>query len=220
MAVGVLVPISGEIDRITPWLWLAKRYRKALPDWELSVGFTDEKPWRKAEGVRIALTGTDADVVVLLDADCWIDPSVLRLAVAFLEGGAPWVIPHDRVHRLSREQTRTAMRRGELPGHGGRVAVAPAGGGCSILRRADYLTVGGIDPRFTEWGGEDEALGRALDTLIGPHLRMAHPLWHLWHPPHAARRKASPAVERLAGRYAEAYGNPAAMRALIAERAA
>jgi hypothetical protein len=83
------------------------------------------------------------------------------------------------------------------------------------MLRSTWENVGGVDPRFVGWGGEDIAFGWALDTLAGPHTNLGAPLYHLWHPLAVDRRKASPETDRLAGRYAEANGKPEAMRALI-----
>jgi hypothetical protein len=84
--------------------------------------------------------------------------------------------------------------------------VGPMGGGIVVLRRDDYEAVGGIDPRFRGWGGEDISFGWALSVLVGVGHRLDGDLWHLYHP-HAAARfngevpRGSDAAEQLAGRY-------------------
>jgi hypothetical protein len=158
----------------------------------------------------------DADVLVLQDADSVVDWSVVHQGVQLVaDGQADWVVPHHKVYRLSSGATAewylghpvTRLERGVYQG--------PAGGGVVILSRAAFDEVGGMDERFTEWGWEDQAFGRALGTLVGPYRRLTSVLHHLWHPPAIASRKPSPAMHQLWQRYRQATFCPRLMRALV-----
>lgn len=219
MTVSVVVPLRPDQERLRNWEAVCRQYPD---DWEVIVAYDhDHGPWRKgpplAEGVRLAA----GDVLVLADADLFLGTLAFRLAVELLEAGAPWVAPIGQVYRLSAEMTHRLHRALPTGPHrvGGRHHPGVVGGGIVICSRTAFETVGGIDPRFTGWGGEDISFGRALDTLIGPHAAMNAVCWHLWHEPmrrHPGRR-ASPENETLAGRYLDATGDPTMMKALIAE---
>ncbi len=87
-----------------------------------------------------------------------------------------------------------------------------------ILPRGTYERVP-LDPRFTEWGQDDESWSAGLRTLAGNPWRGTAALWHLFHPP--ARRLnqhvGNAANWALHIRYRFASGDRQAMRALLDE---
>lgn len=194
------------------------RYRAAHPDWQVVEGFGGD-PWVKADAVADGLTRAAGRVLVVADADCWTDG--LGEAVALLDEGAPWVIPHLTVHRLTPEST-TAVYAGADPADAHDWDQAPyhgwAGGGFFVIRRVDYQRAP-MDRRFVGWGLEDASFALAADELVGHHQRLTWPLWHLWHPPQPrmSRRVGNPESEALWRRYRRSRGRPDRMSSLVAE---
>jgi N-terminal domain of galactosyltransferase len=227
MGVSIVVPFRPDgAERERNWKWLRARYERLYPDWEIVEG-TCEGQWSKGEAVNPAVARSSGDVLVIADADVMVGEQALPAAVRELEG-APWVIPHGLVYRLTEKATRAVIS-GELRAGPTRLPRArlarrplkgPSGGGMTVARREDFEAVGGIDERFTDWGGEDISFARALDTLIGPHLRLDEVMWHLYHQPMRRRppNRASGANEALAAHYLDAAGDPVAMAALCVER--
>lgn len=158
-------------------------------------------------------------MLIVADADCWCPG--LQAAVETLEAGAPWVVPHLTVHRFNEAGTARVLA-GEDPDSVAEYDQDPyhgwVGGGVFVMRRADYERTG-FDRRHVGWGLEDACLGLAAETLIGPHIRLSAPLWHLWHPPapRMSRRVGNPESEDLWRRYRRARGRPDRMAALVAE---
>jgi N-terminal domain of galactosyltransferase len=179
--------------------------------------------WSKGQALADAATRAAHGVLVLADADSIVPADTLTDAVARVAAGAPWVMPHRKVYRLSEAHTaRVYAGAAPEPRDTCRAPYAGVtGGGITVLSRATWDTVGGIDPRFVGWGGEDIAFGWALETLCGPGVHLAAPLFHLWHTQEfqGQHRRGSPESEALAGRYRDARGRPDKMRALIAEHA-
>ncbi len=176
--------------------------------------------WSKGAAVAAAVARTDAEIFVIADADSYLaSVAALRDAVEFVARGRhAWVMPHGPVHRLTEAETERVYagrpaRLGKLvrPVYAGVV-----GGGIIVLSRAAYDTVGGIDPRFVGWGGEDIAFGWALGTLVGPYHPLGAPLVHLWHPHPAPSLRGSEQSEALLAEYRAAKGYPRRMRAVIA----
>lgn len=189
-------PDGGPRDRA--WEWVRERYATLYPDWEVVQGTCEGEEWRKGEAVADALTRATGLTLVIADADCVLPSPALPEAVEMVTSGkAPWVVPHTMVHRLDRDSTDAVLlsdpATDALSGDTIRTPYTGyAGGGFVIVDRCAYEAVGGIPRAFIGWGSEDEALALILDTLVGPHGRLPHDLWHLWHPP--GQRLGSPAA--------------------------
>lgn len=228
MTVSLVVPFSPDgAERSRNWAFLKARYEVLYPGWQIvEADDPGTGGWSKGRAVAAALEDATGDVCIVADADVMVSRAALAEAVGALEQGAAWVIPHRLVYRLTQAATQ-AVFDGTLTGpvplprrHVTRVRKGPAGGGLVVADTESVREVGGIDPRFLGWGGEDISFGRALDTLIGEHTRLADTMWHLHHPPMGRRvgDRASEQSELLASRYLEANGDPVAMRALCDEQ--
>jgi hypothetical protein len=199
--------------------WITDRYRRLHPDWELHHGRCDGE-WSKGAAVADGLARTDADVIVIADSDSFV--ADLTPAAQAVTDGEPWVVPHRYVYRLGKNSSRKVLD-GDEPvarrdGCDRRPYLGPPGGGIVVLTRDAYETVGGIDPRFLGWGGEDVSFGWALRALVGRERRLDDPLFHLWHPHAAPMLRGSPQSETLVAQYEAAMGVPRLMRAVIEGR--
>jgi len=224
VGVSVVIPYTSDDEhRQAARRYVLGWYARHHPSWEVVEG---ECPgdWSKGAALADAVDRASHDVLVVADADSFVPADVLDQAVRVLAAGAGWVMPHRIVFRLSEEHTRQIYAGSEPQRRA--TCRAPyagvTGGGITVLTRQTWRAVGGIDPRFVGWGGEDMAFGWALETLCGPGVHLAGPLFHLWHK-HEAKgdhQRGCPQSEELAGRYRAAHNKPDAMRALIAEHAA
>lgn len=220
MEVTVVVPITpGQPARDRAWQWVRARYLERHPEWKLVEAHGPADPWCKARLVNPAVEAATTDVVIVADADVWTDD--LDDAVAAIDAGHPWAIPHRRVYRLSETATDTVLAGADPDRRLGLDEPAyvgcPAGG--AFAARRDVLLDVPLDPRFVGWGGEDRSHGWALRILYGGPWRGHGPLWHLWHPPQArlTRNVGNDANHALRARYDRASRDPAAMRALLEE---
>lgn len=222
MSVAVVVPLALDCPyRARAWEWVRHRWATEHPDWEIVTG-TCEGPWSKGTAVADAVARTDADVLVVADADVWVDKIGVYVSEV-TERAARFIRPHRRVFRLN-EQATEKVYAGEVPadvvGRLNGLAQSPysgvLGGGMVILHRRLYEECP-IDPRFVGWGGEDEAWGFALSTMAGRRTQGREALWHLWHPPpeRRSRRYGSVANEYLRSQYQHAAGDVTATRQLI-----
>lgn len=221
---GILVPLAIDADdewRTANWHRVFNRLAEGFPLADIRVGECDG-PWCKATAIEDALARTDADVLVIHDADVIVSRDALANAVMIVASGeAPWAMPHGRVYRLNEQGTQHFYAHDTLKDR--HLARAPyravPGGGLIVVSRDVYTDVGGFDPRFVGWGGEDEAFGLALKVMHGEGWHGADErLWHLWHDPAApgARRPFGENGELL-DRYRAATTAPA-MRMLIQSR--
>jgi N-terminal domain of galactosyltransferase len=224
MSVSLIVPFRVESsERARNWKWLYRRYQREFPEWEIVVCSDGGGEWSKGRAVSLAVRQSSGDTLVIADADVYMGVNALRQAVIELQKSA-WVVPHRYVYRLTEAFTLSLLlgpedlnapydyvrRRNLIRSR----KAGPIGGGVSVLSRAAFDAVGGIDERFLGWGGEDISFARSLDTLVGPHRRLGAPMWHLYHPPMVRREgdRASDENERLAALYLDASGDPERMR--------
>jgi GT2 family glycosyltransferase len=204
--VSVLVPrrSDGGGPRDVAWAWLRARYEALYPEWEVVEGTDIGGPFCKGAAVADAVGRSRGNTLVIADADCVMSAEALREAVALVEiGEAPWVVPHTLVHRLDRAASEAVVAlgsRADPPFKGAyarKAYVGFAGGGFIVVDASAWDATGGMPMAFAGWGAEDEATAVILDTLVGPHVRLEHDLWHLWHP-HA--RSDSAKAQQLANR--------------------
>jgi hypothetical protein len=220
--VSVLVPRGAEDspERVRAWRWLARRLAALYPHWQVIEG-RSSNPWCKGLAVRDALSRATGATLVVLDADCVLPAAALREAVALVaSGAAPWVVPHTMVHRLSQQATvdwlgqdpavavaapdRDALARPTYQGY--------PGGGVFIVSRPAFAAFGGIPTAMVGWGAEDEAAAVIMDTLLGPHQRLAYDLVHLWHAPQTTKQHGDYRRNRpIFRRYLAAKGDEEAM---------
>lgn len=218
--VSVIIPFAGNDEhRARARDWIVSSYALNAWDYEVvtPVSIESDDDWCKATAVDELVSHATGEILVISDADVWAEE--LRPAIAAVEAGACWAIPHTKVHRLDEVSAGNLIRSKSLEFvEGAPLARAPyigvAGGGIVVLNRSDYENVP-LDHRFVGWGGEDHSWGYALTTLLGLPTRCGGRLWHLWHPPQphdAVQRKAN---DKLRARYKKAQRSPAQMRALV-----
>lgn len=223
MTVALVVPFaSTDPHRLRAWAWVRARYRSEQPDWQIVTGAC-EGAWSKARAVGDALTRTNANTLIICDADVWVNETadyVSRVESGELE----WAAPHGRIIRLNQEATERVYRDGlpeTMPNRRElteQVYDGVVGGGIVIVPRDLYMRVP-LDPRFVGWGGEDESWGRALLTMTKRRVRGRHPLWHLWHAPaeRLNRKIGSTENAALAERYRKAAGDQEATEQILQE---
>ena len=202
--ISLLVPFrdDNEEGRRDNWAWLRQHWEHALPDAEIILGDAPGDPFSKTCAINAAFRQSTGDVIVLLDADCYIDASVIRDCAAAIRKGrqrtpreAVWFIPYRHLFRLTRISTLYLIASdpaepfwfGTPPDDD---QVGPTNGSgfghwfgalIQIMPREAFGTVHGMDPRFRGWGGEDVAFVLSLDTMFGVHRLTGNQVLTLWH---------------------------------------
>jgi len=217
VTIETIIPWRGGC----PWRERALEFVRPLYRWPVTVAEAPLGPWCKAAAVMPAVEASPADVLVIADADVFVEGG-LDLAVEAVAQGAPWAIPHSLVHRLSERGTaavlagadwrKEELERGTYHGY--------AGGGIVVAPRETLLDI--PMPRVMGWGSEDEAWAAALKLLAGRPTRGTAALVHLWHPPQPRDNGlwGSPEGRALVARFNAAARDPVAMRHLIEEAGA
>jgi hypothetical protein len=225
MKISALIPYQSDGGGFRDWNlhWVRKRYEILMPDVELIIGEDQSKLFNRSRAINQAAAKATGDLYLIVDGDIFFGT---KLIDKILDAAPhhPWIIPFRRGYKLTFQASKTVTQSGliQLPT---RLRVNEVECNCdyygafmNVMSRKAFETVGGMDERFFGWGGEEEALATALDTLVGEHFRMDETIFHLWHPPadfhHPCRRPNNELKER----YYQARENMAAMSQLIKER--
>lgn len=241
--ISLLVPFRAEdAHRSELWRWLRSYWGYEMRGAEIVMGRNRDRPFCKTCAVNDAARRARGDTFVILDADCFIDGSVIqrcadRINQSERAGHPLWFVPYRHIFRLTSAATervldsnpRDPLRFPSPPAAVDVESTLGSGFGhrfgalIQVMSRRAFDTVGGMDPRFRGWGGEDIAFVRALDTLYGPHKTSNNDVLHLWHAKIGENfkdrkwvgQRLPQANDKLASRYGAATGKPVIMRALV-----
>lgn len=201
MRPSIIIPFNGDparkkaFDRVHRWYG-------GLLGWEIVVSLGDPgKPFCKGKLVNQGVEKAQGDTLVIIDADTIISTRLLKQGIE-----NSWCRPFNRLLRFNEDGTHEVIENFDRAG------------GVWIIDREIFNLVGGVDDRFTWWGGEDDSFCRAVDTLYRPAVVLEGIAAHLWHPPPEGRLTFMRRDNRkLWERYCNATGDRKAMRALVDE---
>lgn len=228
-SVAIVVPFrSNDPDRLRICDWVSRRWQALHPDWPLVLSDDGETsgPFNRSRAVNRGVRSTDADVVVVADADIAVRHGQAEAMVEALAACEPWVVGYRRMVHLMARPTAEALAKDPamqiadpIPNRVIRYQSRASVCGLLALRRGDFGNVGGFDARFRSWGVEDVAFAAKCDTLLGPHERIPGDVAHLFHALRPDRKTDAHAIanQALGARYDEAIGDADAMTALVRE---
>lgn len=223
MAVAVLVPRradGGRRDAV--WSWVRERWAAEHPSFEVIEGACPDGPFNRSAAINDAASQTDADILIIADADSFASAAQIDMAVDQISATRAFWLPYDTYRYLSR-----AMSDAVMDGFSGDWLTGvefSMTGTCSsvvIVTTELFGLVGGFDEGFQGWGFEDVAFSHAAQTFGGGVSRVPGDVWHLWHTPSTENNHNSPiwqANRERMERYAVAAYDPGAMGALIGAR--
>jgi hypothetical protein len=182
-----VVPYRSDGDPHKERVWDYVRARgltEIIPDAELIVGDDGSEIFSHAGSFNEGVSRATGDILVLTDADTtvkWID---LACALDDVINGAVWRM----MERYSKvNETATLAMLDEDP----RLEYDFEDRACEwrgrswagflVIRRSDYLSIGGYDERVSGWGADDGIMGVTLSSCFGPEDRTPGDVIHLWH---------------------------------------
>lgn len=179
-----------------------------------------------ARNTLIKNVGDPDDVIVIMDADVWVDSTILNEAISLVDSGEKtWAIPYDssgyyRLNENKGTETLAKLNRLEFNLPRPKVKDCIIGGfksyaSCIVMKRSFFYECGGYDERFVGWGFEDDAFREVSITLAGQPWRPSKGhLIHVWHPEPNETTWAQPNIEKnvlLYREYERFYNNKVEM---------
>lgn len=226
VTVSVLVPFrpdGGQRDRLRDFVH-ARIVKLLLPHQDPEViywgdGNDHADVFNHGKAINECARLATGDVFLIMDADTtYLDGAGLVQALRRTSWDRRWRLPAV-YHQLKEEATRSTLRCGRLPSPLMPAEIEWTGesvswSGLVVVPKEAFWEVGGADERYIGHGADDVALGLALDTLFGKHVRFADAAVHLWHPRGVQEHAAFGGD--LTERYLAAAGHPKMMRAVVA----
>lgn len=216
----VAIPWRLQPHRVYAHDLTVQRYRELLPDASLRDVDTDHDPFCLAACRNTAVRHAEFngyDVVVLADADTLPEREPLLAAIEAARTSGLVHLPYTEYRSLRVDGTEQ-YRAGVPLDRCNHLVVPGACSGVYVTTPATWWAHGGQDELFRGWSPEDAAWMIAHKTLLG-----AEPVRHegrVYSLHHESAAKTGPTFEdgyARIYRYQQAEGDPAAVRALLAE---
>ena len=181
------------IEVLIPWrdpgCEVRRRSCEAVAEYYAQVGdvvFGDSPagaPFNVSAARNAAAAAGSSDVCVFIDADAVVDLDVLRSAVEVARRRPRLVKPFARAGYLSREASEAFLESRSLVWE--EWISGPEDAFCGlawVIRRDAFAELGGFDPGFVGYGGEDNAFTAAAELFFGPQRSLSGVAASLWHP--------------------------------------
>ena len=226
-SISVIIPFHDDGQRGPAFEWVRDKWKQLLPTAEIVVGTDRGVPFSKTTAVNDALRRATGEVLVVTDADAWLDPDALENGIKQAQATGKLVVPWRKILRFNQaaaekimagEDVENVRRQLEHSSPEPRTAAT-----IFIIRRDALLSINGMDSRFRGWGYEDVSFRRACDALLGRSIYTAGEGYTLWHPRTMGVGRtwgeSDPGKlnSELNGRYVKAERKPGVMRALVDE---
>ncbi|SAK94252.1 Galactosyltransferase [Caballeronia hypogeia] len=153
----------------------------------------DTGPFSRARLVNLGALMTKSQIICIHDADMIANPHFMRHALDALmdDNKSDVLCPFTRVLNVSGNLRRSFIEsgdfnelapylEGDLPDEIN-LLYANTSGAINLIRRAEFIRIGGLDPSFMGWGGEDDdlliragRLGVRWHSLCDPRAALFH----------------------------------------------
>lgn len=168
MTVQVLVPFRWTPDRGAAFVTVMD-HLEAGP-WPVTIAGDDHDPFRRAHALNMAVRNSEADIVVVNDADSVCPDEQMREAVRLASEQPGLVFAYTTYVRLDKSGGVELVLR------------EPSSHGCVAIQRGCFLHVGGYNEDYVGWGPEDQDFNLRAEQQW-PSRRVKGELTHLWHGP-------------------------------------
>lgn len=185
---SVFIPFRDAGDRANQLSWLRQKWSEFESDIEIIIAEDDGKdPFSKTTAVNNCYSKATSNVFAILDADVWVSPEVLiKSAEEVANSVDKWIMPCDLVWRIKESKTKDIVNDPNFDlfslSENDCSRITPVVGAISVFSRGQFEAIGGMDPRFRGWGGEDNAWNLLMTDFFGDPISWNNPLFHLWHP--------------------------------------
>jgi GT2 family glycosyltransferase len=184
--ISFIIPFKAcNNERDTIFEWVKKRISILYPLAEKIVCDYRVEPFSRGRAINTGAKKATRDILVLLDADIIFDENVINNAIKLLENSS-WVIPFTQYCTITAPDSERILKQKpdvilETTKPFKACVFNHTLGAINIIRRADFLKIGGFDERLLGWGFDDNVFAHKADVLLGKHTRLEGNIYHLYH---------------------------------------
>jgi GT2 family glycosyltransferase len=221
MNLSIVAPFrSDHGPRAMLWHWNMARWSLLLPGVHIYTGSGGDGPFNRSAAINQAAERTHTHLLLIVDSDTTLNAGTVESALYIINENA-WLLPYKRYYNLTRDCTSGITS--QLPGidnidertisYEHCITSPPEGGyqdpvsGAILIRREDFLDIGGFNEDFEGWGYEDREFQARADYLLGGHGRVNAPVFHLWHPASEQTTWSQPLINRNKELYESILGD-------------
>ena len=187
------MPDANDTERLKVWAVCKKWWLDNFPDIELieSASIYGVNGYAKAKVVNTGIKQATAKIIVMADAD--VIPSieaVKQCIEAIKTTDIDFAVPHRMVRRLTEKATKIYMIDNIIPVNNEsfeRIYQGIVGGGIWVISKEAWIISGGMDERFTGWGGQDIAFCYVVSNAGLKIWQGYQYLCHLHHTPQKSK---------------------------------
>lgn len=148
------------------------------------IGLPTNHSYSRSLGFNEGVRASSGDTLLLTDNDCIPNVKCINeIKSGRALSDCQFLIPYKWVIDLNESETNDLIKTGKTAGknirtHNGETIVNH--GGVTVITREGFETIGGFDPQFIGWGGEDFAFYSKAKKLL-KIKRSEHNMYHLNH---------------------------------------
>lgn len=181
---------TGDLHRARCWQWVKARGRKLYACQLIEGDRRGSEVFSHAGGFNEGVDRATTELVLLTDTDTTVDRQTFDTAYQAVRSGRQrWAMAAHYVKINERATRRLLVDAPFTNVNVGSMVklerdtewVGRSWAGFLLMRRDDYLTIGGYDERIPAWGADDTLMAVQLTSLLGDEPRVAGHVWHLWH---------------------------------------
>lgn len=212
--------------------WTVSRYKLMFPDAEIIISedtTSKDGTWNdfcKSKYINLGVARAKNNNILITDVDIVLDKNAILEGIKKL--GNCCILPYNQLVKLnygtsnrvlSENPTENLPNVNILKQQPIKVSKNKAQG-IHLIRKSDFIRVGGYDERFIGWGSEDSAFQMACRTFLEKDIyQLNYNAYHFKHPIVKNRLKdRDERIGELLQQYKNALNNKDEMQKIIAER--
>lgn len=197
---------EDSLQRKRIFEWNRQRYEFFYPKAEIIIGEDDSNSiyFCKSRAINNAVRKSTKKYLLITDIDMILCPLLVQQGLELLRQGESnnkeysYIIPYSVWIKMDLEITNSLLNSSpfsfsfaSLEPKGMLATVHPRRGtGIHLISKNNFNQVFGYDERFVGWGGEDNAFGIAVRTLISKRIEiLTGTAYHLYHPNQPTKKK-------------------------------
>jgi predicted glycosyltransferase involved in capsule biosynthesis len=183
--ISFVMPYKFMKDREELFNFAKDRITILFPEAEKIISVYNKEPFSRGKALNNGVKIATRDIIVMVDADIIFDKELIDRSVEELNKST-WIVPFTNyMSVIIQDTSRILDCKPDLIIKSLNSIYASVFthtlGAMNIIKRKDFLEIGGFDERLVGWGYDDNVFAHIADVMIGKHKRVDGNVYHLYH---------------------------------------